>query len=152
MIGNDLSANTEKLEAELKDISAQLETGKLRFQHVREELKRRRETKDEQPPMKVVTVESQRQADADLSSNLVLKITAMETEQARLVVDAEIFRSQRDEALERLALVCKHAWKPLSREEARDLAAEYFGVRDLNDIINNWVIDAVVAASSPPTK
>lgn len=100
-------ATTEALEQELRDRSEALSRHQVRFALVRDELKRRRETKDEQPPMQVTTVESQQKVDADLNRTLTLKITEMEGQQAKLVVEAEIAKAAQREAEDRLALVAK---------------------------------------------
>lgn len=100
---------TEQLEAELKELSARIAADPLRFQQVREELARRHAAGNDQPApdTEEQRVEKQREAELDLNKNLVLKITAMESEQAKLVVEAEIFKSQRDEAVARLALLAR---------------------------------------------
>lgn len=104
-------AQTEKLEAELKSISEQLEVGKFRFHQVRQELSRRRAAKDDQPaPLTDDERNELNKANADaVDRNLVLKITSMELEQARLVIEAETAKADAQEARDRLALVCKHA-------------------------------------------
>ncbi len=102
------AATTEALEQELKDRSEALSRHQARFAQVRDELKRRRETKDEQPPMQVVTIESQQKADVDLNRTLALKVPEMEDQQAKLVVEAEIAKAAQREAEDRLALVIKH--------------------------------------------
>lgn len=147
-------ATTEALEQELKDRSEALSRHQARFTQVRDELKRRRETKDEQPPMQVTTVESKQKADADLSRTLALKVTEMEGQQAKLVVEAEIAKAAQREAEERLALIVKRL--PTKREPmTRDAARELLIRRRLNTLgswtdkhnIDDWIIDAVVEAS-----
>lgn len=105
----DQQRATESLEVELKELSDRIATDPLRFQQVREELKRRRETRDEQPTPETddERVERESRTQRDFDNNLVLKIIAMEAEQAKLVVEAELFKSQRDEAAARLALLAK---------------------------------------------
>lgn len=111
MIGNNLNdtSNTEKLEAELRSLSEQLEAGKFRFQQVREELARRHAAGGDQPAPETADqrAEKQREAECNLDKNLVLKIIAMEAEQAKLVVEAEVYKSQRDEATSRLQLLAR---------------------------------------------
>jgi hypothetical protein len=103
------SGTTEALEAELKTLSERIATDPLRFQQVRTELKRRRETRDEQPTPETNDERAEREgrAQRDLDKILTLKIIAMEAEQAKLVVEAELFKSQRDESAARLALLAK---------------------------------------------
>jgi len=106
---SDKQRATESLEAELRELSDRIAADPLRFQQVREELKRRRETRDEQPTPETDAERSERESRAqrDLDKALTLKIIAMEAEQAKLVVEAELFKSQRDEAAARLALLAK---------------------------------------------
>ncbi len=145
-------ATTEALEQELKDRSEALSRHQARFAQVRDELKRRRETKDEQPPMQVTTVESQQKADADLNQALALKVTEMEGQQAKLVVEAEIAKAAQREAEERLALVVKRLpqkREPMTREAAIEIATAYatrYGL-DKPDEQESWIIDAIIEAS-----
>jgi len=106
---SDKQRATESLEAELRELSDRIAADPLRFQQVREELKRRRETRDEQPTPETDDERAEREgrAQRDLDKALTLKIIAMEAEQAKLVVEAELFKSQRDEAAARLALLAK---------------------------------------------
>lgn len=148
----DATTNTEDLERELRERSDAIDRHRQRFDTIRAELKRRREVKDEQPPMDVVTVESQRQYALDLERNLILKVTAMEAQQAQLVVEVEIAKAAQREAEERLALVTKHLSKrePMTRDAARELAGRHLrGASPDPDIgePDNWVLDAVVEAS-----
>src|SRR6185436_15383756 len=96
----DKQRATESLEAELRELSDRIAADPLRFQQVREELKRRRETRDEQPTPETDDERAEREgrAQRDLDKALTLKIIAMEAEQAK---------SQRDEAAARLALLAK---------------------------------------------
>lgn len=105
----DQERATEILEAELKELSDRIATDPVRFQQVREELKRRREARDEQPTPETDDERTEREGrvQRDLDRVLTLKIIAMEAEQAKLVVEAELFKSQRDEAAARLALLAK---------------------------------------------
>lgn len=100
---------TEQLEAELKELSDRIAADPLRFQQVREELARRHAAGNDQPAQDTLEqrAEKQRAAGRDLQNNLVVKITAMEAEQAKLVIEAEIAKAQRDEAERRLALLVK---------------------------------------------
>lgn len=104
-----LTLKTEELEAELKRCSETIENHQFRFHQVREELKRRREASDEQPVPLTKEQQAMRNAElqAKLDNNLVLKITAMETEQAKLVIEAETAKAAQREAEGRLALVVK---------------------------------------------
>ncbi len=152
--------STEQLEAELRDRSAAIERHQAQFQRIRAELKRRRQVKDEQPTPREVTADQQRQDELDdlrrqigVLSN---KVIAMEGEQAKLVVEAELFKAQRAEAEERLALVARRLptkREPMSRDAARELAArhigaELFGVdKDDDAPVTVALIDAIVEAS-----
>lgn len=141
---------TEILEAELKEVSDRIAVDPLRFQQIRDELARRRKAGDEQPPMDVVTIESQKRDETAFQENLVLKITAMEAEQARFVVEAELSRQQRVDAEERLALVVKHLQvkrEPLSREAAQALADRFKTLDRLERLPHEWVVDAIIEAS-----
>lgn len=150
--GADVISTTEELEAELKVLSERIAVDPLRFQQVRDELKRRRETKDEQPPMQVTTVESQQKVDADLSRTLALKVTEMEGQQAKLVIEAEIAKAAQREAEERLALVVKRpsaGCEPMTRAAALELATKHatkYGL-DKPDEHESWIIDAIIDAS-----
>lgn len=134
-----IMSNTEELEAELRSISDQLETGKLLFQQVREELARRHAAGGDQPAPETADqrAEKQREAEINLSNNLVLKITAMEAEQAKLVVEAEVYKSQRDEATSRLQLLVK----------AGDFVPKP-AVEELRAVVNEPIATDEVAAAS----
>lgn len=144
-------ATTEALEQELKDRSEALSRHQARFAQVRDELKRRREMKDEQPPMQVTTVESQQKADADLIRTITLKVTEMEGQQAKLVVEVEIAKAAQREAEERLALVVKRIpqkREPMTREVALELALKNTPSYAEHVIaVNPWIIDAIIEAS-----
>lgn len=105
--GSQSFVTTDTLENELKVLSEQLAIGQARFDVVRRELKTRRETRDEQPPMEVDTVEKRRLTDEAVGKNLVLKITAMEAEQAKLVLEAEMAKAAQLEAENRLTMIVK---------------------------------------------
>lgn len=151
----DKERATDSLEQELKKLSERIAADAIRFQQVSAELKRRRKTKDEQPTPETQEqlTERLRTYEADLEKNLVLKIAMMEAEQAKLVVEAELFKSQRDEAEQRLALVAKHlgkqeARKPLSWDAARELLRMSIdNVKPDDAMIADWMITAVVEAS-----
>lgn len=146
----DRDRATESLETELKELSDRIATDPMRFQQVADELARRRRVKDEQPPLAVVTIESQRQAEIDIEKSLTLKVIAMESQQAQLVVEAEIAKAAQREAEERLALVVKRIptkREPMTREAARELADRHKAKDDLNRPPYEWVIDAIVEAS-----
>jgi hypothetical protein len=109
---------TETLESELKSLATQIETGKQRFHKVSEELKLRREyVKASQDPLSdqpqaVELTEAQdlqQQLDAAHKEQRVLtnKLIAMESEQAKLVIEIEMLKVERDVALERLATLAK---------------------------------------------
>lgn len=100
---------TEQLEAELKELSTRIAADPLRFQQVREELVRRHAAGNDQPAPETEEQRLAKETEAStaLQNNLILKITAMEAEQAKLVVEAEIFKHQRDEAENRLALLAR---------------------------------------------
>jgi len=114
-------STTEELEAELRELSRSITTDankltddKSYFETISAELRNRRKAKDErsaQPTPKLVTEKSievdieARQA--NLSSNLTLKLIAMEAEQARLVIEIEAHKFARQEAEDRLALIAK---------------------------------------------
>lgn len=109
----DRTADTEKLENELRELSAQLEDGKMRFQLVRDELARRHAANpNDQPAPTLMTEEQMRQnlrnAETAQNGTLINKLIAMEAEQAKLVVEAEIAKAAKLEAEERLALVTKY--------------------------------------------
>lgn len=146
----DLLRTTESLEAEFKEVSDRIAADPQRFQQIRDELARRRKVSDEQPPMDVVTVDSQKQADSAFQENLVLKVTSMEAEQAQLVVECETAREAARRAEERLALVVKNLGKrePITRDNARVLAIEHKYKRGTAlDGIDEWVVDAIIEAS-----
>ncbi len=108
---SDAERATGSLETELKELSDRIAADPLRFQQVRDELRRRRAAEDEQPTP--LTAEQKRAVDAEsaanLDKNLILKITAMEAEQARLVIEASMAKMAQRDAEERLELVVKHA-------------------------------------------
>lgn len=180
VVNNDLSAGanniiaaeggqptTEELEDELRVVSTQISTeperfertmqeSRKRFERLAAELRRRRGVRDEQPTPKVLTVDQQRDEELEnlrgQVSVLSNKIIAMETEQAHLVVEAELFKSQRADAEERLALVVKRLpqkREPISSDAATNLAFKFMtkveGVGP--KAIPTWVVDAVVEAS-----
>lgn len=103
--------STETLEDILRTLSNDLEMGKMRFQEIRDELRRRKETRDEQPLPKELTAEQQHQEELGKLRNDVAVLTnksiAMESEQAKLVVEAVIAREALREAEDRLALLAK---------------------------------------------
>jgi len=149
-----LHRTTESLEGELKTLSQRIAADPSRFQQVAEELRRRREVKDEQPAPVELTEEQQREKElaALYESNrlLTLKVTEMEGEQAKLVVEAELHRQQRVEAEEKLALVVRRLptkREPMTREAARELADRFKAQDNLQRPPNEWVIDAIVEAS-----
>lgn len=103
------NASTEALESELKERSGAIERHQSRFREVQGELRRRRDARDEQPPPETTEQASERNRNYEqkLGDNLVLKVTMMETEQARLVVELESAKAAQRDAEERLALVIK---------------------------------------------
>jgi hypothetical protein len=153
---------TETLEEKLKKLSVGIADGPLKFQKTHEErqqhflkvsgeLKRRREVSDEQPtPLTMEQTRDNQQAlGVRFHDNLVLKITEMEAEQARLVVEAGTFKAARDEAEARLALVIKHTKRePLSRDDAQLLALRHkYKKGTAVGSVDDWVIDAIVESS-----
>lgn len=111
---------TEKLEAELRTLSDLLEEGKGRFHAVREELRRRHTVKDEQPAPSVVltpdqALHEQLDREVKVTMGLTNKLIAMEAEQAKLVVEAEIAKAAQREAEDRLALLAKHTATTVSK-------------------------------------
>jgi len=77
------------MERNLRDKSEQIESDKVLFHQISEELKLRRSIGDEQPRQ---MTDDERRAAAlvranELDTNLVLKITAMEAEQAKLTLE-----------------------------------------------------------------
>lgn len=148
----------ETLEAELKTLSARIASDPIRFQQVRDELKRRHAAGGDQPVPVEMTAEQRRQNEelAFRESNrlLVLKVTEMEAEQAKLVVEAEMHRQQRAEAEERLALVVRRLptkREPMTREAARELLITHMykliGMTRETAEVADFAIDAVVEAS-----
>lgn len=119
-----IGKNTEDLEAELKQLSNSITTdrGKLTddqalFQSISVELKNRRETKDEQPvpatpPTKEEALARENDRLREENRQLVLKVISMESEQAKLVVEAEVAKALQRETEDRLALVVKHINQP----------------------------------------
>lgn len=111
---------TEDLEVELSALSAsitadaeKLTDNRSLFQSIGAELKRRRETKDEQPAPTIrpasreEALERENSRLTDQNRVLVLKVIEMESEQAKLVVEAEIAKAATREAQERLAMIAK---------------------------------------------
>ena len=113
--------STDALEAELAALSNkitnaanQLTDDKSLFETIRVELKNRRAEKDEQPPPDIRP--ATREAALELKNEhlsrenkvLILKITEMESEQAKLVIEIQLANFARQQAEERLALVAKH--------------------------------------------
>jgi hypothetical protein len=144
-----IMSNTEELEAELRSISDQLETGKLLFQQVSEELARRHAAGGDQPAPETADqrAEKRREAECNLDKNLILKIIAMEAEQAKLVVEAEVYKSQRDEANGRLQLLAKSGDfvpKP-AVEDLRVVINESCAVTEVNDA-TPWTLRLYAAA------
>jgi hypothetical protein len=108
---SDTFTPTDTLENELRELSQQLEIGKTRFNDVREELRRRHEAGNDQPKPVELT-NDQRREDEELNAARALnvmtnKIIAMEVEQAKLVVEAEVAKAAQREAETRLALLAK---------------------------------------------
>jgi hypothetical protein len=148
----DWLVDTEKLETELKELSTRIAADPLRFQQVRDELKRRREIKDEQPPPETTEQASERTRSYEqkLSDNLALKVTMMEAEQAKLVVELEIAREAQRVAEERLALVVKHIpakREPVSTDTAYKYALTHMNKASLFGEPPPWAIDAIVEVS-----
>lgn len=105
---------TDKLELELKTLSERIASDPVRFHEVREELARRRTVKDEQPAPKTTDEARQDKEEMDKKTYqaLLLKVTAMEAEQAKLAVEAEVAKAAQREAEARLALITKHVKPP----------------------------------------
>jgi hypothetical protein len=149
----DRDRATESLETELQELSGRIAADPPRFQEVRAELKRRRETRDEQPPPDTAAQQAERTRSYEqkLGENLALKVTMMEAEQAKLVVELEIAKATQRDAEERLALVVRHLSKrePMTRDAARELALRHIGDNPFGTPGYNidWVIDAIVEAS-----
>lgn len=170
----DTVASTETLETELREREEALSRHQRRFQQIREELRRRRETRDEQPKPVELTEGQQREEEelnaARAYNTMVNKIIAMESEQAKLVVEAEIAKAAQREAEERLALLAKMVAasgmkdtinaaqeallvmaptgrEPLSRETAYKIALTHMNKAGLYDEPPTWAIDAAVEAS-----
>lgn len=119
-----IGKNTEDLEAELKQLSNSITTDRNKltddqslFQSITVELKNRRETKDEQPvptitPTKEEALARENDRLREENRQLVLKVISMESEQAKLVVEAEVAKALQREAEDRLSLVAKHINQP----------------------------------------
>lgn len=148
--------STEDLEVELRQRSAAIERHQAQFQRVRAELKRRREAGDEQPAPR--TDEQLRQDNDNAGANLIkalsLKVTEMEAEQARLVVEAQQAKAAQRDAENQLALVVKHVQKkrePMSRDAATELITRHrintIGSWSSDQPAADWMVDAVVEAS-----
>jgi hypothetical protein len=147
-----LNASTEVLESELKERSDAIERHQSRFREVQGELRRRRDAKDEQPPPETSEQASERTRSYEqkLSDNLALKVTMMEAEQAKLVVELEIAREAQRVAEERLALVIKHIptkREPVSTDTAYKYALTHMNKAGLFGEPPTWVIDAIVEVS-----
>lgn len=115
---------TETLEAELKELSDRIAADPLRFQEIRKELARRHAAGDDQPTPETAEqrTDKTKQTDAALANNLVLKITMMEAEQAKLVLEAEAAKDAKREAEERLAFVARTS-TVISRPDRDELVA-----------------------------
>lgn len=104
---------TEKLESELSELSARMSSDPIRFQDVRDELRRRREgnigTVNDQPPPKVTTHDELLAEARQTIATLTTKIISMESEQAKLVIEAEMARADAVEIQRRLTLTCQTA-------------------------------------------
>jgi|SRR5882724_5336601 len=155
--------STEALERNLRDKSEQIESDKVLFHQISEELKLRRSIGDEQPRQ---MTDDERRAAAlvranELDTNLVLKITAMEAEQAKLTLELGAALFAQHQAEERLALTCKHykvafsaaiaaarVHKPLSWDEARELLLNMIkNTKPDNAFVEDWMIFALIEAS-----
>lgn len=103
--------STDALEDQLKTLSARIASDPLRFDEIRAELAFRRRTKDEQPTptlRQAGDAERERKEDAaKLNTALTLKITAMEAEQAKLVLEVEAAKAAQREAEDRLAIIAR---------------------------------------------
>jgi|GEM_PF-5075982 len=113
---------TEELETELSKLSASITTdaekladSQALFQSVREMLKNRREVKDEQPVPVLMTSEQLLQQQLEMErmevKALTNKLIAMESEQAKLVIETETAKYDARVAQDRLALVAKQNTK-----------------------------------------
>jgi hypothetical protein len=126
---NIIGKSTEDLEAELKALSNSITTDRNKltddqslFQSISVELKNRRETKDEQPaptilPSKEDVIARENDRLREENRQLVLKVISMESEQAKLVVEAEVAKAGRRDAEEKLALVAKYL-KPADQQSS----------------------------------
>lgn len=110
-VGRLRGETTGALEDQLKVLSARIASDPLRFDEIRAELAFRRRTKDDQPAPRLITVEGSKREDQDKAARtneaLMLKITVMEAEQAKLVIEAELAKAAQREAEERLAIVAR---------------------------------------------
>jgi hypothetical protein len=123
-----IGKSTEDLEAELKALSNSITTDRNKltddqslFQSISVELKNRRETKDEQPvptilPSKEDVLMRENDRLRDENRQLVLKVISMESEQAKLVVEAEVAKAGQRDTEEKLALVAKYL-KPAGQQQ-----------------------------------
>ena len=112
--------STVELEDRLKELSASITTDSMKltddqalFQSISVELKNRREAKDEQPtpevtPTKEEVLARENACLREENRQLVLKVISMESEQAKLVILAEVAKAEKREAEEKLALVVKY--------------------------------------------
>lgn len=126
---NIIGKSTEELEAELKSLSSsitadrdKLTDNQALFQSISVELKNRREAKDEQPQPTVIPSKEEALANENArlreeNRQLVLKVISMESEQAKLVVAAEVAKAMQREAEDKLALVVKYIKNPSNQEQ-----------------------------------
>ena len=108
----DLEAELAQLSTSITDDALKLSDSKARFNSISAELNNRRTAKpDDQPQPTPVTWEqaltTENQRLESLNRTLSLKITEMESEQGRLVVEAMIARDEKRVLEERLVLVSK---------------------------------------------
>lgn len=120
--------STEELEERLKDLSSSITNDRMKitndqalFQSISVELKNRREAKDEQPTPEAIPTKEEalaRENDRLREENrqLVLKVISMESEQAKLVILAEVAKANQRDAEEKLALVVKYRPNNTSNE------------------------------------
>jgi hypothetical protein len=124
-----IGKSTEELEAQLKQLSSSITADRDKlsddqslFQSISVELKNRREAKDEQPtptvePSKEEALANENARLREENRQLVLKVISMESEQAKLVVAAEVAKAMQREAEEKLALVVKYIKNPSNTEQ-----------------------------------